>query len=146
MSPSKVQKSKFNKVAEVAAEDNQKESWLHNGMTASGYAVMIAYGASDQKQWLSDAAIMKAEADHAFGKDAKEFSRVFQGMKRWLLQNKVGRAGGNKVRLAELAEDEKSFAAVYFANAGKPTKGKKAEAEAAHAEAEAAHAEAQNKV
>lgn len=112
--PSKVQKAKFNKVAEAAAEKNQKESWLHCGLTPSAYAMLITYGISDQKAWLSDAAIMKAESDTAFAKDAKEFSKAFANMRHWLMSNPVGRAGGNKKNLALLIEDEKSFAETYF--------------------------------
>lgn len=118
--PSKVQKAKFNKAIEAAEDENKKESWLHNGLTPSAYAVMITYGYSDQKGWLSDAAIMKAEADTSFNKDAKEFSKTFANMKHWLLNNKVGKLGGNKKNMALLLEDEKSFAETYFGKAKTP--------------------------
>ena len=112
-------KSRLSK-AEAPAESNEKESYLHSGLNVAAYACLIAFGASNQREWLSDAVLEKAESE-GLGKDQKATAGVFQGMKHWLLNSKVGRAGGNKANLKELAEFEALSAEVYF---GAKTKSK----------------------
>ena len=111
---SRLMKNRLSKVE--ATESNEKESYLHSGMNVVAYACLVSFGASNQREWLSDAILEKAESE-GLGKDPKTTASVFQGMKHWLLNSKVGRAGGNKANLKELAEFEKTAEEVYFGKA-----------------------------
>ena len=125
--------SRFGKV-EQSTESNEKESYLHSGLSVAAYACLVHLGAANQKEWLSEAVLNTAEAE-GLGKDEKLTAAVFQSMKHWLLNSKVGRAGGNKANLKELAEAE----AIYL-GAAKPKAKAKAKATvkaAVKAEAEA---------